>query len=200
MFIFAPLNFVLCGLGNRMVEWAVVGLLIAYASLMPRAAGGGYSNAVDIFDVVSGAWSTAALSVARQYLAATSLSDLGVAIFAGGQGTCCDIYFRTFWFFLLCGLGNRMLELAGVALLIACASLMPCAVDGGSRPSNAVDIFNVVSGAWSTAALSVARHGLAATSLSNLGLAIFAGGLGTCSHVCFSVFVCCVVLVGESDA
>ncbi len=42
--------------------------------------------------------------------------------------------------------------------------------------SNAVDIFNATSGLWTTAALSVARDGLAATSLPNQGLAIFAGG------------------------
>ena len=70
-----------------------------------------------------------------------------------------------------------MLEWAEVALLIACASLMPCLA--GSGESNAVDIFNVASGAWSTAALSVARRSLAATSLPNLGLVIFAGGSGT---------------------
>ena len=89
-----------------------------------------------------------------------------------------------------------MLEWAGVALLIACASLMPCAA-AGSGLSNVVDIFNVASGAWSTAALSVARVYLAATSLPNL--AIFAGGFGTCCHVDFRTFVCCVVRVGESD-
>jgi hypothetical protein len=70
-----------------------------------------------------GTWSTAALSVGRRLLAATSLPNLGVAIFAGGEasdgGTCCHVYFRTFWFFLLCGLGNRMLEWAEVGLLIA---------------------------------------------------------------------------------
>ena len=46
--------------------------------------------------------------------------------------------------------------------------------------SNAVDIFNATSGLWTTAALSVARNDLAATSLPNQGLAIFAGGRGTC--------------------
>ena len=39
-----------------------------------------------------------------------------------------------------------------------------------------VDIFNASTGIWSTAALSVARYYLAATSLPNQGLAIFAGG------------------------
>jgi hypothetical protein len=36
----------------------------------------------------SGSWSTAALSVNRCFLAATSLPNAGLAIFAGGQGTC----------------------------------------------------------------------------------------------------------------
>ena len=90
-----------------------------------------------------------------------------------------------------------MAEWAEVALLIACASLTPCA--GGGGFSNVVDIFNVTSGAWSTATLSVAREGLAATSLPNLGVAIFAGGQSTCSHVSFRIFACCVARVGESD-
>jgi hypothetical protein len=142
-----------------------------------------------------GTWGTAALSGARLYLAATSLPDLGVAIFAGGSSTCCHVYFRVFacCFFWL---GNGMVEWAGVGLLFACASLMPCAA--GSVYSNAVDIFNVTS--WSTAALSVARHLFAATSLPDLGVAIFAGGSSTCCHVYFRVFACCFFLVGEWDA
>jgi hypothetical protein len=79
-------------------------------------------------------------------------------------------------------------------LLIACASLMPCAVVGNVY-SNAVDVFNVTSGAWSTAALSVARGYPAATSLPNVGVAIFAGGWSTCCHVYFRIFACCVVRV-----
>jgi hypothetical protein len=107
-----------------MVEWAEVGLLIARASPMPCAA---FSIAVDIFNVTSGAWSTAALSVARTALAATSLPNLGVAIFAGGQGMCCHVYFRVFaccekYF---CGVRvvsqfeNRMREWVKVGLLIS---------------------------------------------------------------------------------
>ena len=91
-----------------------------------------------------------------------------------------------------------MVEWAEVDLLIACASLMPRAAGGGL--SNAVDIFNVASGAWSTAALSVARCYLAATSLPNFGVVIFAGGYSTLCHVDFRIFACCVVRVGESDA
>ena len=50
-----------------------------------RCSGPGvFSNVVDIFDATSGRWTTAALSVARGYLAATSLPNQGLAIFAGG--------------------------------------------------------------------------------------------------------------------
>jgi hypothetical protein len=47
------------------------------------AGGGGYSNAVDLYNSVSGTWSTAQLSAARFGLAATSVGNL--AIFAGGE-------------------------------------------------------------------------------------------------------------------
>ena len=51
---------------------------------MQCAGAGVYSNAVDIFDATSGRWTTAALSVARDVFAATSLPEQGLAIFAGG--------------------------------------------------------------------------------------------------------------------
>ena len=171
--------------------------LTSRACLMPCAAEVVYSNAVDIFNVTSGAWSTAALSAARYALAATSLPNHGVAVFAGGNSTCSHFYFRIFAFCVV-RVGNGMLEWAGVALLIARVSLMLCAAGSGSHfnvSSNAVDIFNVTSGAWSTAALSVARAYLAATSLPNLGVAIFAGGQGACCHVYFRIFAGCGVRV-----
>ena len=49
---------------------------------MGITAGGGVSNAVDLYNGASGTWSTAQLSVARSHLAATSVGS--VAIFAGG--------------------------------------------------------------------------------------------------------------------
>jgi hypothetical protein len=69
---------------------------------------------------------------------------------------------------------------------------MRCAEDR----SNVVDIFDASSGRWSTAALSVARNSLAATSLPNQGLAIFAGGAtGLVVHDFFAMDVakCCVM-------
>ncbi len=48
------------------------------------------------------------------------------------------------------------------------------ATAGASSMSNAVDLYNSATGAWSTAQLSVARYWLAAASVGNV--AIFAGG------------------------
>jgi hypothetical protein len=54
---------------------------------MRVTAGGGPSNAVDLYNSALGTWSTAQLSVARNSLAATSVGN--VAIFAGGYtGNC----------------------------------------------------------------------------------------------------------------
>ena len=58
-----------------------------------------------------------------------------------------------------------------------------CAGNGGI-PSKAVDIFNAITGNWSTAVLSEARQALVSTSLPNQGLAIFAGGQGTSCDCC----------------
>ena len=46
-----------------------------------------------------------------------------------------------------------------------------------------MDIFNATNRQWTTAALSVATDGHAATSLPNQGLAIFAGGWGASNAV-----------------
>jgi hypothetical protein len=135
-------------------------------------------NAVDIFDGTSGRWMTAALSVARGNLAATSLPNQGLAFFAGGNfGT---HYILFFWELLILqdGVmwesGGHVLRGRRRALRCWRWMLMRCAWAGGS--TNAVDIFDGTSGRWMTAALSVPRGYLAATSLPNQGLAMFAGG------------------------
>ena len=64
---------------------------------MRVTAGGGFSNAVDLYNSASGTWSTAQLSVARYGLAATSVGN--VAIFAGGDGGNCSFeLFHRFFF------------------------------------------------------------------------------------------------------
>jgi hypothetical protein len=56
---------------------------------MRFTAGGGSSNAVDLYNSASGTWSTAQLSVGRYGLAATSVGN--VAIFAGGYNGNCSL-------------------------------------------------------------------------------------------------------------
>ncbi len=105
--------------------------------------------------------------------------------------------FRIFASCFFAGWGIGRLTGRRLGLLIACASLMPCAV--GSSYFNVVDIFNVTSGAWSAAALSVARGYLAATSLPNLGVAIFAGGAGVLPCLFSYLLRVAFVRVGEWD-
>ena len=65
-------------------EWCRVVACVCAASdchLMRATADGG-SNAVDVYNSATGAWSTAQLSLARCCLAAASVGN--VAIFAGG--------------------------------------------------------------------------------------------------------------------
>jgi hypothetical protein len=75
-------------------------------------------------------------------------------------------------------------------------SLTPCAAN--SENSNVVDIFDATANTWSTAVLSVARQSLAATSLPNSGLAIFAGGLSTCLLCLFDLMRDALVCEGCS--
>ena len=136
-----------------------------------------YVNTVDIFNATAGTWSTAVLSAARGNLAATSLPNLGLAIFAGGltgYSTCCRVCFR------FSGCISFVRRIYGwnkcSNVLDKCQCLILCA--DGNAYSVAVDIFNATAGTWSTAVLSAARWAPAATSLPNLGVAIFAGGEG----------------------
>jgi hypothetical protein len=80
--------------GVRELE-GVGGFVVVYstcACLMPCEEESVYYSVVDILNVTSGTWSTAALSQGRSGLAATSLPAAGVAIFAGGSCTSCDVF------------------------------------------------------------------------------------------------------------
>ena len=57
----------------------------------------------------------------------------------------------------------------------------------GSSNYDTVDIYDAQEGKWSTAQLSVARNGLASTSLPLQGLAMFAGGIGRFENDCSCV-------------
>jgi len=151
-----------------------------------------YVNTVDIFNATAGTWSTAVLSAARGNLAATSLPNLGVAIFAGGFSTCCRVCFRFSRCMSFCYYFRRIYwwnKYNNVLDTVMCHCLTLFSV-GSFSPSQSVDIFNATAGTWSTAVLSAARGNLAATSLPNLGVAIFAGGYSTCCRVCFGFSGC----------
>ncbi len=79
-----------------MHAWKEYGVLSALSRLMMFTGPGGNgdvgSKTVDIFNAITGNWSTANLSEARWYMAATSLPNQGLAIFAGGQGMSFDCY------------------------------------------------------------------------------------------------------------
>ena len=73
---------------------------------------------------------------------------------------------------------------------------VPLTFSSYSGFSNVVDIFHATAGTWSTAALSVARVGLAATSLPSAGLAFFAGGYCTCLLCLFELMRDAIVCEG----
>jgi hypothetical protein len=137
---------------------------------------GSIVNVVDLYNGATGTWSTAQLSLARNYLAATSVGNL--AVFAGGLASSA----------LLCRDGVRWGSDGGdgcvcvecLRVLQHCGSVCPATacsltrVTAGGSPSNVVDLYNGATGAWSTAQLSVERCLLAAASVGNF--AIFAGG------------------------
>ena len=68
-------------------EWCRTVACVCAASdcRLMRATAGALSNAVDLYNSATGAWSTAQLSVARGFLAATSVGN--VAVFAGGYSS-----------------------------------------------------------------------------------------------------------------
>jgi len=141
-----------------------------------------YFATVDIYNSMSRTWSTASLSEAWGYLAATTVGDL--ALFGGGSDTgdiakisLVDIYNATSGIWSTASLSQAQGALSAT-------SLQELAIFGGggsmgiSYPS--VDIYNSTSGTWSTATLSEARQNLAATSVGDL--ALFGGGQSSTSY------------------
>jgi hypothetical protein len=83
------------------------------------------------------------------------------------------------------------------AAVTVAAVMFACSVAVAHAAQQVAASFSL--GTWSTAALSLSRTELAATSLPNLGVAIFAGGYGTCRHVDFRILcvLCCAGWVIE---
>jgi len=151
------------------------------------AAANPYSNAVDLYNSVSGTWSTAQLSVGRWGLAGASAGNL--AIFAGGRSTSNSSFILhaegmfCFYFEVVMRLWGRQLVVTCVRVAAACRLMRFAA---GSTVSNAVDLYSSVSGTWSTAQLSLARARVGITVVRNV--TIFAGGTTTSSTI-----FCCML-------
>jgi hypothetical protein len=137
---------------------------------------GTYSDRVDIYNTTSGEWTTASLSLSRDYVVAASANDL--ILFAGGyNGTGridrVDIFNATSGEWTTTSLSQPRANLAA-------ASANNLILFGGGSNKTAfcdrVDIFNATSGEWTTetASLSQPRDNLAAASANDLIL--FGGG------------------------
>lgn len=139
-------------------------------------------SVVDIYDADTGLWSTATLSQARWGLAATAVGHK--ALFAGGDGwwasDVVDIYDDQSDLWSTATLSQGRLHAAATAVG---DKAMFAGGDSGWQgddiesppvPSDVVDIYGVGTGLWSTATLSDARTGVAATTVGNT--ALFSGG------------------------
>jgi hypothetical protein len=120
---------------------------------------------VDIYNVRSGSWTTAILSIPRSELAATSSQNL---VFFGGG--CCDYDQVDIYNTLNGSWSTATLYQARSDLEATCAGNL--VLFGGGY---IVDVFNVTNNTWTIATLSQARSELAATSIDNR-YALFAGG------------------------
>jgi hypothetical protein len=134
---------------------------------------------VSAFSEQAGVWTTSELSASRSRLTATSLPFQHLAIFAGGQAG--DL------------IAPAPCNCAAHSHSLVFHSLVSCPAASVSTVYSTVDILDVSSGLWSTAALSVARCQLASTSLPNHGLAFFAGGFN--GGISFTAFLNAVFLL-----
>jgi hypothetical protein len=164
-----------------------------------RATAAGFSDVVDVYNGVSGAWSAARLSVARDAFAAASVGN--VALFAGGyvQGalSCMmAMYFlllRVFFFVSACC--GIVLSLPLRPLPLSCAPLQPvlrmlliCTTvqQGYGRR---------LSSAWRV--ISPQLH-LSGTWLCSLGVGLqvrFCAWVDNCFFYCCGVFCVCITAV-----
>jgi hypothetical protein len=121
----------------------------------PTKTSASFAN-VDMYDAASGTWSsTYRLSLPRTILCGTSLTKLGIAIFAGGGGVP----------------STKCIENFNVTRKLGTTT----------APFNNVDFFYAKDPAarrWTTGQLSVARWALSCGALSSVALAFFAGGQG----------------------
>jgi uncharacterized membrane protein len=147
----------------------------------------GYVNVVDVYDVTSGVWSVLAspLSEARGEMAATSIGG-DVVIFAGGETfhNCQQVSNAVDVYNVSSSSSNNVMHLIfnlSVARCFASAAAVEDVVLIGGGANNTtyydiVDIYNVTSNTWSSAALNQSRAYFAAAATSTTNKIFFGGG------------------------
>jgi len=139
----------------------------------------GFQGVIDIFHANDMSWTSAKLSVVRIYLTATSVGNF--AFFAGGNSdmmfNLVDIYDASanLWSTANLSQARNFLSSASVGYVaLFGGGIYHNSSDDDDQLSNVVDIFDTKTNVWSTASLSVARYGMATTTIGNI--AFFAGG------------------------
>ena len=145
----------LCGRFRYCPSRIVAPYILSSCLVAPTNTGASFAN-VDMYEAASGTWSSAyKLSLPRTILCGTSLTKLGIAIFAGGGGVP----------------STKCVEILNVTHKLGTTT----------APVDTVDFFYAKDPAarrWTTGKLSVARWALSCGALSSVALAFFAGGQG----------------------
>ena len=154
---------------------AATGTLAFFAG---GATASGPTSTVDIYDAATGQWSTASLSQARSDLAATTAGTK--VFFAGGEAASgptnvVDIYDASTGQWSTASLSQARYGLAATTVGNEVFFAGGDTVSGptGSGPTNVVDIYNTVTGQWSTTTLNEVGAWLGATTVGPM--AIFSG-------------------------
>jgi len=153
--------------------------------------GGSFGNPfptsrIDIYDVVSGTWSTSELCIGRYSIAAAAT---GNKIFFGGgetgDGTCgvdsvdiYDISTNTWSVSHLSAAGNSITAAAvGNKVLFAGGDPTSCGNGTGVDRAKTVDIYDVTLNQWSTTSLTEPKYNMSAVTLNDR--VFFSGGAGS---------------------
>jgi len=150
---------------------------------------------VDVLKLSSSGIITASIlnmSVPRHGLAATSLPQQSIAIFAGGMtsagssSSVIDIYNADLQEWTVASLSVARSYMGATALAPYSLAFFAGGWVGTSSVGNCskiVDIYNGVTKTWTQATLSVARLHLAAAALDLQGIVVFAGGLKLATNI-----------------
>lgn len=182
-----------------------------------RDGSSGFANVVDVYNSSSGTWAVFTLSTnrfsGRFWIAATSLPNQGLSLFAGGCNyylgaySQVDIYNGVQNTWIAASLSTSRCRLAATSLPAQGLALFAGGTANSiSAESDVVDVYNSLTQIWSTARLSMKRYDIQATSLPDQGLAIFAGGFtfympsqktGGKTHIDFSLMQFFVTFFGS---